>query len=134
MRVTRPSGRPAYELVVRPSQPGSPGEDGRLNARVAVLIGSAIAEHPRPELSVDAVRQLFGLTPKEAALALRLARGRSLKQAAQDQSISLNTARAHLRAIFAKTGVDRQSRLVGALLKSVAMLAQSPDAQRHARR
>jgi DNA-binding CsgD family transcriptional regulator len=134
MRVTRPSGRPAYELVVRPSQPGSPGEDGRLNARVAVLIGSAIAEHPRPELSVDAVRQLFGLTPKEAALALRLARGRSLRQAAQDQSISLNTARAHLRAIFAKTGVDRQSRLVGALLKSVAMLAQSPDAQRHARR
>ena len=79
MRVTRPSGRPAYELVVRPSQPGSPGEDGRLNARVAVLIGSAIAEHPRPELSVDAVRQLFGLTPKEAALALRLARGRSLE-------------------------------------------------------
>jgi PAS domain-containing protein len=68
-----------------------PARTADSTARVAVLIGSAIAEHPRPELSVDAFRQLFGLTPKEAALALRLARGRSLKQAAQDQSISLNT-------------------------------------------
>ncbi len=83
---------------------------------------------------MDAVSQLFGLTPKEAELALRLARGRSLaRRPRRTRSISLNTARAHLRAIFAKTGVDRQSRLVGALLKSVARVAQSPDAKRHAR-
>jgi DNA-binding CsgD family transcriptional regulator len=55
---------------------------------------------------------------------LRLAAGRSLLEAARDQGISLNTARAHLRAIFAKTGIDRQSRLVGALLKSAARVAR----------
>jgi DNA-binding CsgD family transcriptional regulator len=73
---------------------------------------------------VEAVQQLFGLTRKEAELALRLAAGRSLAEGARDQDISLNTARAHLRAIFAKTGIDRQSRLVSVLLKSVARVAR----------
>lgn len=130
MRVARPSGGPGYELVVRPSTTRLPGEDRMLNARVAVLIGSRIGAGRPPELSTDALRQFFGLTPKEAALALRLAAGRSLREAAADQGIRLNTARAHLRAIFGKTGVDRQSRLVSALLQSVARLARSADAPR----
>jgi DNA-binding CsgD family transcriptional regulator/PAS domain-containing protein len=124
MRVTRPSGRPAYELVVRPSPREPSANDRRLSARVAVVIGSDVAEHAPAELSALAVQQFFGLTPKEAALALRLAAGRSLVEAARDQGVSVNTARAHLRAIFAKTGVDRQSRLVGALLKSAARVAR----------
>ena len=124
MRVTRPSGRPAYEIVVRPTPQGLLADDRRLAARVAVVIGSDVGERAPAELSAEAVQQFFGLTRKEAALALRLAAGRSLLEAARDQGISLNTARAHLRAIFAKTGIDRQSRLVGALLKSAARVAR----------
>ena len=124
MRVTRPSGRPAYEIVVRPTPQGLLADDRRLSARVAVVIGSDVGERAPAELSAEAVQQFFGLTRKEAALALRLAAGRSLLEAARDQGISLNTARAHLRAIFAKTGIDRQSRLVGALLKSAARVAR----------
>lgn len=124
MQVARPSGKAPYELVVRPSSPGLLQDDRRINARVAVFIGSGIGQLRTPEVSAEAVQKLFGLTPKEAALALRLAAGRSLIEAARDQDISLNTARAHLRAIFSKTGVDRQSRLVSLLLKSVAMLAR----------
>jgi DNA-binding CsgD family transcriptional regulator len=101
------------------------GGDRSLNARVVVLIASGIAGKRPADLPAEAaVQQLFGLTPKEAALALRLAGGRSLAEAASDQGVSLNTARAHLRAIFGKTGVDRQSRLVSTLLKSVAMLTR----------
>jgi len=124
MRVTRPSGRAAYELVVRPSPPEPLADHRRLSARVAVVIGSDLGEGAPAGLSAEAVQQFFGLTPKEAALALRLAAGRSLVESARDQGVSVNTARAHLRAIFAKTGVDRQSRLVGALLKSVARVAR----------
>ena len=124
MRVTRPSGRAAYELVVRPAPRDPLADDRRLNARVAVVIGADSGERAPTELSAEAVQQFFGLTPKEAALALRLAAGRSLVDAARDQGVSVNTARAHLRAIFAKTGVDRQSRLVGALLKSAARVAR----------
>jgi DNA-binding CsgD family transcriptional regulator len=83
-----------------------------------------VGERAPAELSAEAVQQLFGLTRKEAELALRLAAGRRLLEAARDQGISLNTARAHLRAIFAKTGIDRQCRLVSALLKSVARVAR----------
>ena len=124
MQVSRPSGAHAYELVVRPSTRGMPGADGSLNARVAVFIGSGTGNQRQPEASVEAVQRLFGLTPKEAALALRLAAGRSLLEAARDQGITLNTARAHLRAIYAKTGVERQGTLVRVLLQSVAMLTQ----------
>jgi DNA-binding CsgD family transcriptional regulator/PAS domain-containing protein len=124
MQLSRPSGRPAYELVVRPAPRGLLADDRRLNARVAVVIGSDVGERAPAELSAEAVQQLFGLTRKEAELALRLAAGRRLLEAARDQGISLNTARAHLRAIFAKTGINRQSRLVSALLKSVARVAR----------
>ena len=70
------------------------------------------------------IQKLFGLTPKEATLALRLAGGDSLQEASATLGISTNTSRAHLRSIFAKTGVDRQAKLVRVLLKSVAMLGQ----------
>jgi len=97
----------------------------RLADRIVVLDhGRVVGSGTPAELSAEAVQQFFGLTRKEAALALRLAAGRSLLEAARDQGISLNTARAHLRAIFAKTGIDRQSRLVGALLKSAARVAR----------
>ena len=124
MRVTRPSGRPAYEIVVRPTPQGLLADDRRLSARVAVVIGSDVVDRAAGRASEEAVQQSWADRRKEAALALRLAAGRSPLEAARDQGISLNTARAHLRAIFAKTGIDRQSRLVGALLKSAARVAR----------
>jgi DNA-binding CsgD family transcriptional regulator len=64
------------------------------------------------QLDPDAIRDLFQLTRMEARLAVALADGRSLVAAADTLGIAHNTARAHLRAIFAKTGVRRQSQLV----------------------
>lgn len=77
-----------------------------------------------PPMSCEVIQKLFGLTPKEATLALRLAAGESLLDAARTLNMSPNTARTHLRSVFAKTGVDRQASLVRVLLKSVAMLGQ----------
>ena len=70
------------------------------------------------ELDPHAVRDLFQLTPMEANLAAALANGRPLVDAADSLGIAHNTARAHLRSIFAKTGVRRQSQLVH-LLRTV---------------
>lgn len=58
------------------------------------------------------LQQLYGLTPAEARLALTLYRGNSPAQAAQHQGISVGTVRVQLKAIFAKTGVSRQSDLM----------------------
>nr|MDT0253635.1 LuxR C-terminal-related transcriptional regulator [Endozoicomonas sp.] len=51
-----------------------------------------------------------------------LANGLTLDETAEELGISRNTARAHLRSIFSKTGVTRQTMLVRLILKSVATL------------
>ena len=64
------------------------------------------------QLDPAAIRDLFQLTRMEAKLATALASGGSLTEAADQLGIAHNTARAHLRAIFAKPGARRQSQLV----------------------
>lgn len=64
------------------------------------------------QLDPAAIRDLFQLTRMEATLAVALASGRSLVDAADTLGMAHNTARAHLRSIFAKTGARRQSQLV----------------------
>ncbi len=65
---------------------------------------------------------LFGLTGAEATLAVLLANGFTLDEAAVELKIRKNTIRAHLRSIFAKTGVRRQTTLIHLLLNSVASI------------
>jgi len=76
------------------------------------------------------LRQLFGFTPAEATLALKLANGHSLDEAAELLNIRRNTARAHLRSVFAKSGVTRQAELVRVILNSVIDLSGIPEAWR----
>jgi DNA-binding CsgD family transcriptional regulator len=103
-------------LVLRPLPPGS-SIDGQALPAVAVFISDPEYKSPAP---VDVLQQLYGLTPAESRLATALADGLSLYAASEMLHISRNTARAHLRAIFAKTGVTQQTMLVSLLLKSVA--------------
>ncbi len=68
------------------------------------------------------LEELFKLTPAEANLAIKLARGLSIAGVSAEQNISRHTSRAQLKSIFAKTGVTRQAELVRMVLKSVATL------------
>ena len=56
------------------------------------------------------------MSPSEAGLAARLVGGMSLRQAAAALGIRDNTARSHLKHVFAKTGAQRQSDLVRRVL------------------
>ena len=118
LRIPRSAGRSDLGLVVRPV-PASGWGEGQSSPCVAVFISD-------PDLQESASRQtlgeLFGLAPAEANLAILLARGLSLAEVSGAQNISLHTARAQLKAIFAKTGVSRQAELVRLVLKSVASL------------
>lgn len=68
----------------------------------------------------EALRDRFQLTPTEAALAVQLAKGAPLVDAARALDIAHNTARSHLRAIFAKTGTHRQVQLIHLLRTATA--------------
>ncbi|QPF85423.1 hypothetical protein IC762_03570 [Bradyrhizobium genosp. L] len=59
----------------------------------------------------------FELTPAQARLATRLARGTSIEDAAKEAGVALATARNQLKAIFQKTGTHRQAELVALLHK-----------------
>ncbi len=116
--ITRKAGRSKLGVVVR-SVPHAEWSEGNRRPAVALLIRDP---ERRTEASRETVRRLFDLTPAEAALALALADGLTLDEAAERLEIRKNTARAHLRSIFAKIGVTRQTTLVRLLLSSVISL------------
>ncbi|KXF77687.1 hypothetical protein ATN84_10130 [Paramesorhizobium deserti] len=86
-----------------------PGEmrDGRASA-ILLITGP----EKTCELSPAAMRTRYRLTQREAELTARLCRGDRLAEAASHLGISVGTARQYLKAIFEKTGVNRQIDLV----------------------
>ena len=65
----------------------------------------------------DILKVRYQMTGAECRLAMVLANGLSLEEAAEEGGISLHTVRTHLRNIFAKTGVKRQSALAALVWK-----------------
>ena len=118
LRVSRPSGQAELGLVIRPV-PAAEWSETQASPRIAIFISDP--EHQEPT-SQRVLGELFGLTPAEANLAIKLTRGKSLAQVSGEQNISQHTARAQLKSVFAKTGATRQAELVRLVLKSVATL------------
>ncbi|SDH79074.1 helix-turn-helix transcriptional regulator [Roseospirillum parvum] len=71
----------------------------------------------------------FGLTPTENRLVENLTSGLSLTAAAKEMGISYETARSHLKRVFAKTETGRQAELVRLCL---SVCAGQPGISRHA--
>jgi DNA-binding CsgD family transcriptional regulator len=82
------------------------GDDGPQSVLMLLDLETA------PEGNSFALQRIFRLSPAEARLALSLARGATLAEAAEAYGVSVATARAQLKAIFQKTGVRRQVGLV----------------------
>lgn len=119
MALTRRSGRTSLGVLVRPIPLSAWSEDRHRPMAVAFIRDP----DRKSQLSQEMIRHLFGLTSAEATLALLLANGLTLDEAAAELKIRKNTIRAHLRSIFAKTGVRRQTTLVHMLLNSVASIS-----------
>jgi DNA-binding CsgD family transcriptional regulator len=62
------------------------------------------------------LREAFGFTPAEAALALDLADGLAAADCATLRGVSVHTVRSQLRSLFGKTGTSRQAELVTLIL------------------
>lgn len=118
--ISRPSGQVSLGVVVE-SIPSQELVEGKGRPSVVVYVRDAVGK----SLASNVItKQLFNLTPAETALALELANGLSLEEAAEQLNIRRNTARAHLRSIFSKTGVRRQTELVRIMLNSVVALGK----------
>jgi len=115
LRAALPGGA-VLEILVVPLIPTQTRWGGFMpTGSVAVFV----SKPGRQRLSWEKVGAFYGLTRAEARLASKLAECLSLDEAAQSLTITRHTARSQLKAVFAKTGVRRQSELVALLLTGV---------------
>jgi DNA-binding CsgD family transcriptional regulator len=105
--VARPSGRTPFVLRVMPSTTSEAFRAGDLPAALVL-----IANPDQRAAPSEATLRSLGFSPSEARVAQRLVQGRTLAEAARDLGMAHNTARAHLRSIFAKTQARSQVELV----------------------
>ncbi|WP_232822977.1 helix-turn-helix transcriptional regulator [Oceanibium sediminis] len=122
MVVARASGLRDLGVIVRRTKAGGDSAGG---VGAVVMIRDADSGGTPDK---DILRCLFDMTPAEADVARSLTAGLSLDETAEELGISRNTARAHLRSIFAKSGIRRQTELVRLMLSSAAMLSATPRA------
>ena len=119
MSVTRTSGRPNLGIVVR-TAPLTEWSESPERPALIVIIRDV---EQKLQASQSILKRLYGLTPAESALVLKLLEGLTVDEASAQLHISRNTVRCQLRGIFAKTGVTRQTELMRLLLNGVAPLA-----------
>src|SRR6185437_9215067 len=88
-----------------------------VTARPAAIVFVADPDSA-PRTAQDQLRNLYRLTPAEAAVAMAIARGEGLQAVADELEISLTTARTHLQHVFEKTETRRQAELVRLIVAS----------------
>lgn len=104
------------QILVRIAPIRRTGTDLFAFAGAIVMLTEISVRHAIP---ADLLRQVFGLTPREAAIAAAVCAGSSVSEIAGTFGISREAVRFHLKAIFAKTETHRQSELVALCLQVV---------------
>jgi DNA-binding CsgD family transcriptional regulator len=95
---------------------------GRLDRPLAAIFVTIPGQaHETP---VELLRRLFCLTLAEARVCERLVAGMKLDEAAQHLGIAADTARVHLKRVFAKTGAGRQAELVAKIMSTPLWLSR----------
>ena len=119
--VSRPFASP--RLAVHVSPVGEAQTDLR-TVRAAALV-LVVDPALRFDIAPELVSETLGLTPAESQVALLLAQGRSAREIALATGRRYGTVRWHLKHIFTKLNVTRQTELV-ALVQSLAGLSRFP--------
>ena len=112
MALAKRGSRRPYAVLVAPVPEPPPPLSLAGPAAVVLLTDPDHA----PDTPAQLLRRVYGLTRKEAQLALALAGGATLADAAEGLQVAEGTARRHLAAIFARTGIHRQAELVRLIL------------------
>lgn len=99
------AGSGACHVVIMPIPPGPADRP----ARFVMLM---FLPNGRREISPAVLRDLFGLTRAQAAVACSLYEGRSVEATAAKLGLSLNTVRSHLKQVFSKCEVQSQAELL----------------------
>lgn len=113
---------PPLAIVAEPLAPGHSECLGHSSHPGAILFIGDSQASSNP--SVERLRIVYGLTAAEARLTSLVAQGHGVATAARLLDVSPNTVKYHLKAIFGKVGVMRQTQLVRRVLADVGGLAE----------
>lgn len=127
------TGRADVRMAVRALKLGAlefiekPYDDEELLACVRTALAHDLAAR-RAQAAAQAVARLLAqLTPREAEIARRYARGRSCKEIARDLGLSPATVRNHLTAAYGKLKVSDKAALATLLGTSVVVESDGAD-------
>lgn len=107
-------------LLLRPAS-GLPAPG--LFAKPAAIASLRLAAREDERRGAAVLRELYRLSPREAALAERLSRGAMIVEAGHDLRLTAETARNYSKRIYARTGARGQADLVRTILCGLAPLA-----------
>ncbi len=114
MGLSHPDHHKPLALLVVPSAANQSAEWSSMShSQVAVYLTDP--EEPVP-IAHDALMDIYGLSEREAKVAVAIANGREVSEIADMHHVSVQTVRSHLKSIFSKTGVNRQVDLIRLLL------------------
>lgn len=119
LAISRPSGKKSFATMVAPLLGG--GGTVRGDAAVAILIADPDAGRIQDS---EVLAALYSLTHSEAELVRLLSEGLSLEEVAERRGVSMNTARSHLKHVFAKTGTSRQGELLRLVLSGAGSIGE----------
>jgi len=106
-----------YQLALR----GVAHESWRLESNPHDRFALLVIGSPQIRISpkADQLRDFYDLSNAQARVVLSLLEGNDVMTSAAKLSISINTIRSHMRAIYAKLGVDNQRDLLRVLLSTL---------------
>lgn len=118
--VSAPGGQPfvAYLVSLVPKGRSVPVPSG--GAVCAVFVRPIVVDEMPP---MQALAQLYGLTPREFQVFTGLLQFGSVPEVARNFGLSATTVRSHLQSIFDKTGVRSQNDLVRLAASSIPPIA-----------
>lgn len=105
------------------AEPLAPGHNETLGqgrrAGTILFVGDSC---PNTSPSVKRIASIYNLTVAEAEIAARIVMGATVASAAEARGITENTAKTHLKSIYEKIGVNRQSQLVRRVMTDIGGL------------
>ncbi len=108
--ISKASGKPAFILHMMPLVGAARDV---FSSASWVVFATFLSPSKAPDLEL--LQGLYDLTPAEARIAERITAGLDIQAISAQLDISPHTVRAHMKAVFTKTGVRRQAELVSLL-------------------
>ena len=121
LRLERRDKKAPLTVLACPLRPGDPLFYRAVPAALVLVNDPDRKCMPRPET----LARFYGLTSAQADLLTALVDGQRIADYADEKGIALSTAKTHLKHLFEKTGENRQSDLVRAVLTNPVLNADA---------